>query len=52
MGFDNHFVSVTGGKGWVKSKKFKLKKGKKYYIKVITNGLYNIPYQIRVKKVK
>lgn len=51
MGFDNHFVSVTGGKGWVKSKKFKLKKGKKHYIN-FSQMVYNIPYQICVKKVK
>jgi hypothetical protein len=46
------YTSVHAGKGWCKSKKIRLKKGKKYYIR-ISDSLYDSnAYQIKVKKVK
>jgi hypothetical protein len=44
------YTSFHAGKGWKSSKKIKLKKGAKYYIR-ITDPLYeSIPYRIKVKK--
>ncbi|SEM10965.1 hypothetical protein SAMN04487770_12612 [Butyrivibrio sp. ob235] len=43
---------LTAGDGWKNSKKIKLKKGKKYYIKFSSTGHKAVPVQIRVKKVK
>ncbi len=46
------YTSAHAGKGWIKSKKIRLKKGKKYYVR-ISNSLYDsTPYEIKVKKVK
>lgn len=39
------------GKGWQYSKKIKLKKGKKYYIK-ISDGGASVSYKVKVKKCK
>ncbi|WP_026669880.1 hypothetical protein [Butyrivibrio sp. AE3006] len=40
------------GKGWESSKKIKLKKGKKYYIKISDFGYKSVSYKVRVKKCK
>ena len=51
---DSNFATfLNSGKGWVSSKKIKLKKGKKYYIK-FSSATYNdsVPVQLKVKKVK
>ena len=45
--------TLRPGEGWSKSSSIKLKKGKKYYIKLSNSGLWKtVPYQIKVKKVK
>jgi hypothetical protein len=44
--------SAWQGKGWYKINTVKLKKGKKYYIKISGANRQGIHYQIKVKKVK
>ena len=44
--------SLAAGSGWAKTKPIKLKKGKKYYIKLSGSGIFSVGTQIRVKKVK
>ncbi|WP_029321596.1 hypothetical protein [Butyrivibrio sp. AE3004] len=47
-----NYQLISSGDGWKKTTKIKLKKGKKYYIKLSGSSLKTCPYQIRVKKVK
>ena len=51
---DSNFSTfLNSGKGWASSKKVKLKKGKKYYIKFSSPSYGNsVPVQLKVKKVK
>lgn len=45
------YTSAKAGKGWVKSKKISLKKGKKYSVRISDALNKSIPYEIKVKKV-
>ncbi|MCR5343216.1 MAG: hypothetical protein K6E70_07640 [Butyrivibrio sp.] len=44
--------TVWQGNGWYKINTLKLKKGKKYYLKITSSSREGIHYQIKVKKVK
>ena len=50
---DSNFSQyLRAGAGWSKSKAIKLKKGKKYYVRISGAHFRSIPVQLRVKKVK
>ncbi|WP_408071711.1 hypothetical protein [Butyrivibrio sp. JL13D10] len=48
----NSFKTAHAGKGFLTLKKVKLKKGKKYFIRISSPLYESIPYEIKVKKVK